>query len=70
MIYTFHVLEVKCISNGKEYKKYEFGNKSSFFLTKQSGIVVGDMAFEDNIYNRHNLEPRLAHLEIFFGSTS
>ena len=34
-IYSFHAPEVKCISKGKEHKKYEFGNKSSFALTKK-----------------------------------
>src|ERR1035437_2595254 len=33
-IYSFHAPEVKCISKGKEHKRYEFGNKSSFVLTK------------------------------------
>ena len=30
-LYSFHAPEVKCISKGKEHKKYEFGNKSSCF---------------------------------------
>jgi IS5 family transposase len=48
-IYSFHAPEVKCVSKGKEHKKYEFGNKRSFAITKKSGIVVGMMAFEENI---------------------
>jgi len=66
-IYSFHSPEVKCISKGKEHKKYEFGNKSSFALTKKSGIVVGAMAFEENIYDGHAIEPQLAQVEDLLG---
>lgn len=66
-IYSFHAPEVKCISKGKEHKRDEFGNKSIFVLTKKSGIVVGAMAFEDNIYDGHTLEPQLAQAEELLG---
>jgi IS5 family transposase len=39
-IYSVHGPEVLCISKGKEHKKYEFGNKSSFAYTRRSGIIV------------------------------
>lgn len=66
-IYSFHAPEVKCISKGKEHKKYEFGNKSSFVLTKKSGIVIGAMAFEENIYDGHGIEPQLTQVEDLLG---
>jgi IS5 family transposase len=44
-IYSFHAPEVKCSSKGKEHKRYEFGNKSCFAITKNSGIVVGGHGF-------------------------
>src|SRR4030042_6307535 len=66
-IYSFHAPEVKCISKGKEHKKYESGNKSSFALAKKSGIVVGAMAFEENIYDGHAIEPQLAQVEDLLG---
>jgi transposase, IS5 family len=66
-LYSLHAPEVKCISKGKEHKRYEFGNKSSFAITKNSGIVVGAMAFEDNIYDGHTLEPQLAQVEDLLG---
>ncbi|MBN1183720.1 MAG: IS5 family transposase [Bacteroidales bacterium] len=66
-IYSFHSPEVKCIPKGKEHKKYEFGNKSSFAITKKSGIVVGAMAFEENIYDGHAIEPQLAQVEDLLG---
>ena len=40
-------------------KKYEYGNKSSFVKTKKSGIVVGAMAFTENIYDGDTLVPQL-----------
>ena len=66
-IYSFHAPEVKCISKGKEHKKYEFGNKSSFAITKKSGIVIGAMAFEENIYDGHAIEPQLEQVEDLIG---
>ncbi len=66
-LYSFHALEVKCISKGMEHKKYEFGNKSCFAITKTTGIVVGAMAFEDNIYDGHAIEPQLAQVEDLLG---
>jgi len=66
-IYSFHAPEVKCISKAKEHKRYEFGSKSSFAITKKSGIVVGAMAFEDNIFDGHTLEPQLAQVEDLLG---
>src|SRR4030042_5310195 len=58
-IYSFHAPEVKCISKGKEHKRYEFGNKSGFVITKTSGIILGAMAFEGNPYDGHTLGPQL-----------
>lgn len=66
-LYSFHAPEVKCISKGKEHKKYEFGNKSCFAITKTTGIVVGAMAFEENIYDGHAIEPQLAQVEDLLG---
>ncbi len=66
-IYSFHAPEVKCISKGKEHKKYEFGNKSSIVLTKNSGIVIGAMAFEENLYDGHTLEPQLTQVNEMLG---
>jgi IS5 family transposase len=58
-IYSIHQPHVKCIAKGKEAKKYEFGNKSSIVKTKNSGIIVGAMAFTENIYDGDTLEPQL-----------
>ena len=43
-IYSIHEPEVQCISKGKEYKKYEFGNKVSI-IRSVTGIILGAMSF-------------------------
>lgn len=58
-IYSIHQPHVKCIAKGKEAKKFEFGNKSSVVKTKKSGIIVGAMAFTENVYDGDTLEPQL-----------
>lgn len=62
-IYSIHQPHVKCIAKGKEAKKYEFGNKSSIVKTKKSGIIVGAMAFTENIYDGDTLAPQLDQVE-------
>jgi IS5 family transposase len=66
-IYSFHAPEVSCISKGKDHKKYEFGNKSGFVITKNSGIILGAMAFEGNPYDGHTLEPQLDQVSLLMG---
>ncbi|MBE0668616.1 MAG: IS5 family transposase, partial [Bacteroidales bacterium] len=66
-IYSFHAPEVSCISKGKEHKKYEFGNKSGFVITKNSGIIIGAMAFEGNPYDGHTLLPQLDQVSDLLG---
>jgi IS5 family transposase len=61
-IYSIHEPEVLCIAKGKEHKPYEFGNKSSFAYTRKSGIIVGAMAVEGNVYDGHTLKPQLEQL--------
>ena len=57
-IYSLHEPDVKCISKGKEYKKYEFGNKVSIVHTQNTGVIVGAKSFR-NEYDGHTLEPSL-----------
>ena len=66
-IYSIHQPHVKCIAKGKEAKKYEFGNKSSIVRTKTSGIIVGAMAFSENIYDGDTLSPQLKQVEKLTG---
>ena len=55
-IYSIHEPEVQCISKGKEYKKYEFGNKVSI-IRSVTGIILGAMSFR-NEYDGHTIEYR------------
>jgi len=57
---------VKCIAKGKEPKAYEFGNKSSFVLSRQ-GIIVGAMAFKENLYDGDTLHPQLQQVQFLTG---
>jgi len=66
-VYSIHQPHVKCIAKGKEAKKYEFGNKSSIAKTKKSGIIVGAMAFIDNLYDGDTLLPQLKQTERITG---
>jgi IS5 family transposase len=66
-IYSIHEPLVECIAKGKEHKKYEFGNKSSFAYTRRSGIIVGALAFEKNPYDGHTLKPQLAQVQELTG---
>jgi len=62
-IYSIHEPHVKCIAKGKEAKPYEFGNKSSIVKTRNSGIIVGALAFNENVYDADTLEPQLEQVE-------
>ena len=66
-IYSIHQPHVKCIAKGKEAKKYEFGNKSSIVKTIKSGIIIGAMAFDENIYDGDTLEPQIEQVERLIG---
>lgn len=66
-IYSLHQPHVKCIAKGKEAKKYEFGNKSSIVKTKKSGIIVGALAFAENVYDGDTLPPQLGQTERLTG---
>lgn len=67
-VYSIHEPEVSCIAKGKEAKKFEFGNKSGFVLTKTTKIVVGAIAFEHNPYDGHTLEEHLNQTEYLTNS--
>jgi len=62
-IYSIHEPHTKCIAKGKESKPYEFGNKTSIVKTRKSGIIIGALAFKENIYDGDTLEPQLEQVE-------
>lgn len=55
-VYSLHEPEVYCIAKGKAHKKYEYGCKASVVLTQKTGIIVGAMTFQTNVYDGHTLE--------------
>jgi IS5 family transposase len=57
-IYSLHEPQTYCISKGKVPKKFEFGSKSSFAMTEESGIIVGAFNMEENQYDGKTL-PRV-----------
>lgn len=59
-IYSLHEPHVQCISKGKDHKKYEFGSKVSLLITKTTGVIVGALNFEKNIYDGKTLPRALA----------
>lgn len=61
-IYSIHEPQVQCIAKGKADKKYEFGSKVSFTITKNKGIVVGALNFKNNIYDGDTLDPAIKQL--------
>lgn len=66
-IYSLHEPDVRCITKGKEAKKYEFGNKVSIAKTMKSGIIVGAISFKDNLYDADTLDPQLQQIERLTG---
>lgn len=64
-IYSLHEPETKCISKGKEHKKYEFGNKASFAKTT-TGVIVGAKGFR-NEFDGHTLDLTLEQVERLVG---
>lgn len=65
-IYSLHEVHVKCIAKGKDSKDYEFGNKSSIVKTR-TGIIIGAMAFSENLYDGDTLQPQLDQVERITG---
>ena len=66
-VYSLHEPDVRCITKGKEAKKYEFGNKVSLVKTMKSGIIVGALSFKDNLYDADTLDPQLQQVERLTG---
>lgn len=67
-IYSIHEPHVKCISKGKEHKKYEFGNKVSIAYTQNSGVIVGALGLR-NEYDGHTLASALEQVTRLTNST-
>lgn len=66
-IYSLHEPKVYCMSKGKAHKKYEYGCKASIVLTQKTGIIVGAMTFNTNLYDGHTLEDVLTQTQELTG---
>ncbi len=68
-IYSIHEPHVACISKGKEYKKYEFGSKVSIMTTKTTGVIIGALNLEKNVYDGKTLRPAIEQQQRLNGIT-
>ena len=67
-IYSLHEPDGYCIVKGKAHKKYEYGCKASEVLTQNTGIIVGAMTFEENIYDGPTLDAVLKQTQLLTGN--
>jgi len=54
-LYSLHEPHVYCMSKGKAHQRYEFGTKASITTTRDSGIIIGALAFEKNMFDGHTV---------------
>jgi IS5 family transposase len=66
-IYSIHEPQVKCIPKGKADKKFEFGSKVSFIVSKGKGIILGALNFNDNLYDGDTIAPAIKQLKSLHG---
>lgn len=62
-LYSLHEPHVYCMSKGKAHRRYEFGTKASITTTRDSGIIIGALAFERNRFDGHTLPDVLAQVK-------
>lgn len=58
-VYSLHEPEVSCIAKGKDHKKFEFGSKVSFAITKITNVIVSVVTFKGNPYDGDTLKDTL-----------
>jgi len=66
-LYSLHESHVYCMSKGKAHQRYEFGTKASITTTRDSGIVIGALAFEKNMFDGHTVPSVLAQIKRLLG---
>ena len=62
-LYSLHESHVYCMSKGKAHQRYEFGTKASITTTRDSGIVIGALSFEKNIFDGHTVPAVLSQVK-------
>lgn len=48
------------------HKKYEFGNKASIMLTRNTWVIVEALSLANNDYVGHTIEPALEQYKEFY----
>ena len=51
------------MSKGKAHQRYEFGTKASIATTRDSSVILGALAFDQNQYDAHTLSAVLAQIK-------
>ena len=62
-LYSLHEPHIYCMSKGKAHQRYEFGTKASITTTRDSGIIIGAIAFEKNIFDGHTVPAVLSQVK-------
>jgi len=50
-------------NTGKAHQRYEFGTKASISTTRDSGIIIGALALEQNVFDGHTVSGVLAQIK-------
>lgn len=50
-VYSLHEPDTYCVAKGKAHKKYEYGNKVGFVITKNTNVIVAVKSFDENFYD-------------------
>ena len=66
-LYSLHEPHVYCMSKGKAHQRYEFGTKASITTTRDSGVIIGALAFEKNIFDGHTVPAVLSQVKRLLG---
>lgn len=66
-LYSLHESHIYCMSKGKAHQRYEFGTKASISTTRDSGIIIGALAFEKNVFDGHTVPDVQAQVKRLLG---
>jgi IS5 family transposase len=66
-LYSLHESHIYCMSKGKAHQRYEFGTKASITTTRDSGIIIGALAFESNVFDGHTVPDVLVQVNRLLG---
>jgi IS5 family transposase len=66
-LYSLHEPHIYCMSKGKAHQRYEFGTKASITTTRDSGVIIGALSFESNIFDGHTVPDVLAQVKRLLG---